>query len=44
MPNFTLAADEFVDAYDELTLARLRAAVRTYDPMGVMAISYVFDA
>lgn len=38
MPNFTFAADQYVDAYDEPTLARLRAAIRRYDPLGVMAI------
>jgi FAD/FMN-containing dehydrogenase len=38
LPNFTFAADDYRDAYDELTSARLRRAVRTYDPDRVMAI------
>ena len=38
LPNFTFAPEEYVDAYDEAALARLRAAIRTYDPYGVMAI------
>lgn len=38
MPNFTFEAERLVDAYDNRTLARLRAAIRTYDPQGVMAI------
>ena len=38
LPNFTFTPEEYVDAYDEATLARLRAAIRTYDPYGVMAI------
>ncbi len=32
LPNFTFSPEEYVDAYDELTLARLRRAIRTYDP------------
>jgi len=44
MPNFTWDADLLVDAYDRRTLARLRSAVRTYDPAGVMAIGHVLDA
>jgi FAD/FMN-containing dehydrogenase len=38
LPNFTFTPQEYVDAYDEATLARLRAAIRSYDPSGVMAI------
>jgi FAD/FMN-containing dehydrogenase len=38
LPNFTFTPEEYVDAYDEGALARLRAAVRAYDPRGVMAI------
>jgi hypothetical protein len=34
MPNFTFEADRYVDAYDEWTLARLRGAIRTYEPQG----------
>ena len=41
LPNFTFAPEQYVDAYDELTLARLRRAIRTYDPLGVMAIGSV---
>lgn len=33
-----------VDAYDERTLARLRAAIRTYDPNGVIAIGHALSA
>ena len=43
LPNFTFAPEEYVDAYDELTLARLRRAIRTYDPLGVMAIGRVLS-
>jgi len=38
LPNFTFSPEDYVDAYDEPTLARLRAAVCTYDPHEVMAI------
>ena len=38
LPNFTFTPEEYVDAYDEVALARLRAAIRAYDPYGVMAI------
>ena len=38
LPNFTFAPEAYVDAYDEAALARLRAAIRTYDPDEVMAI------
>ncbi len=38
LPNFTFAPEDYVDAYDEAALARLRAAIRTYDPYGVMTI------
>ena len=38
LPNFTFTPEEYVDAYDDEALARLRAAVRAYDPQGVMAI------
>jgi len=41
LPNFTFTPEEYVDAYDEVTLARLRRARRTYDPAGVMAIGGV---
>ena len=41
LPNFTFTPEEYVDAYDELTLARLSRAMRTYDPLGVMAIGRV---
>lgn len=41
LPNFTFTPEEYADAFDELTLARLRRAVRTYDPDGVMAIGRV---
>ena len=38
LPNFTFTPEEYVDAYDEAALARLRETIRTYDPYGVMAI------
>jgi FAD/FMN-containing dehydrogenase len=41
LPNFTFTPEEYADAYDEVTLARLRRAVRTYDPDGVMTIGGV---
>lgn len=44
MPNFTFAAEDYVDAYDEPKLARLRRAIRIYDPHGVMAIGHALDA
>lgn len=44
MPNFTFEPEDYLDAYDEPTLARLRGAIRTYDPAGVMAIGHVLTA
>jgi FAD binding domain-containing protein len=44
MPNFTFAAEDYRDAYDQPTLARLRRAIRTYDPHGVIAIGRALDA
>jgi hypothetical protein len=41
LPNFTFEPEQYVDAYDEVTLARLRRARRTYDPEGVLAIGGV---
>ena len=41
LPNFTFTPEEYLDAYDEVTLARLRRAVRTYDPDGVITIGGV---
>ena len=38
LPNFTFTPQDYVDAYHEAALARLRAAIRTYDPYGIMAI------
>ncbi|MFA9429327.1 FAD-binding oxidoreductase [Egicoccus sp. AB-alg2] len=38
MPNFTFDADDLVHAFDARALARIRAAIRSYDPDGVMAI------
>lgn len=32
LPNFTFAPEEYVDAYHEVTLARLRRTIRAYDP------------
>ena len=44
LPNFTFEPEAYVDAYDEMTLARLRRAIRTYDPDGVMAIGHVLTS
>ena len=41
LPNFTFTPEQYADAYDEVTIARLRRAIRTYDPDGVMAIGGV---
>ncbi|MEZ0447376.1 FAD-binding oxidoreductase [Cellulomonas sp. ICMP 17802] len=41
LPNFTFTPEEYADAYDEVTIARLRRAIRAYDPDGVMAIGGV---
>jgi FAD/FMN-containing dehydrogenase len=41
LPNFTFTPEEYLDAYDEVTLARLRRAIRTYDPEGVITIGGV---
>ncbi|HEX6150308.1 FAD-binding oxidoreductase [Nocardioides sp.] len=41
LPNFTFTPEEYADAYDEATIERLRRAIRTYDPLGVMAIGRV---
>ena len=38
LPNFTFDPKAYVNAYTEEALARLRAAIGTYDPYGVMAI------
>jgi hypothetical protein len=44
MPNFTFEPADYLDAYDAPTLARLRRAIRTYDPQGVMAIGAVLGS
>ena len=44
MPNFTFEPRDYRDAYDERTQARLRRAIRRYDPRGVMAIGRVLFA
>jgi FAD/FMN-containing dehydrogenase len=41
MPNFTFSPADYLDAYDESTVERLRATIRRYDPLGVMAIGHV---
>lgn len=41
MPNFTFEPADYLDAYDDQTLGRLRRAIRRYDPHGVMAIGQV---
>jgi hypothetical protein len=40
-PTFTFTPEEYVDAYDEVTLARLRRTRRTYYPDGVLTIGGV---
>jgi hypothetical protein len=40
LPNFTFKAEDFPAAYDAQTLARLRAAITTYDPQGVIALGH----
>lgn len=44
LPNFTFTPEEYVDAYSEEALARLRRAIRAYDPRGVMAIGRTLTA
>jgi len=41
LPNFTFTPEQYADAYDEVTIARLRRVIRTYDPDGIMAIGGV---
>jgi FAD/FMN-containing dehydrogenase len=43
LPNFTTAATDLPDAYDEWTRARLRHTIRRYDPDGVIAIGHAFS-
>ena len=43
LPNFTFDPGEYPDAYDDLTLARIRAAIRTYDPHGVIAVGRAYS-
>jgi hypothetical protein len=40
MPNFTFEATDLAHAFDPQALERLRTAIRTYDPEGVMAIGH----
>lgn len=42
LPNFTAEADLLPNAYDEWTRAKLRHAIRRYDPDAVMAIGHAF--
>ena len=42
LPNFTFSAEEMPSAYDDWTRARLRHAIRSYDPAGVIAIGHAF--
>lgn len=42
LPNFTSSATDLPSAYDEWTRAKLRHAIRTYDPDGVIAIGHAF--
>lgn len=44
LPNFTFRPNEYVDAYSEEALTRLRRAIRAYDPRGVMAIGRTLTA
>ena len=41
LPNFTSHAENLPRCYDPHTIARLAAAVRTYDPDGVLAFGHV---
>jgi hypothetical protein len=43
MPNFTFDAAELPSAYDDWTRARLRHAIRRYDPNGVIAIGHALN-
>ena len=43
LPNFTFTADDYLDAYDAPTVARLRRAIRAYDPNDVMGIGHALD-
>jgi FAD binding domain len=43
LPNFTFAAEDYLDAYDLRTVARLRRAIRAYDPDEVMAIGRALE-
>jgi hypothetical protein len=42
LPNFTFSVEDLPKAYDGWTRARLRHAIRTYDPNGVIAIGHAF--
>lgn len=44
MPNFTFDSADLHGAYDERTRARLREAIRVYDPNGVIAMGRVLRA
>lgn len=43
LPNFTFSAAELPSAYDDWTRARLRHAIRRYDPKGVIAIGHALN-
>ena len=43
LPNFTFTADDYLEAYDAPTVARLRRAIRAYDPNDVMGIGHALD-
>ena len=43
LPNFSFSPKDLAVAYDPPTIARLRAAMRTYDPDRVMALGRVLD-
>jgi hypothetical protein len=43
LPNFSYSGSQYREAFDAGTLARLRRAVLTYDPDGVMAIGRALD-
>ena len=43
LPNFTFDAAELPSAYDDWTRARLRHAIRRYDPDGVIAIGHALN-
>jgi hypothetical protein len=44
LPNFTFSEAEMPSAYDDWTRARLRHAIRRYDPEGIIAIGHALNS